>query len=121
MKKAIKIDVANQTVEMVEVDDSLESLYREIGCTCFQTIAFADNKMDYIFVDEEGLFKEDVAGFTFGEYNQPIVGNGLILGTDIESGESKDAVTPIEQIRDRVIWKTVAEILEWRRLVGFAR
>ena len=74
------------------------------GCYLSSSIHTLDN-LDTLYVDDEGLFNnddEDYKGaFYFGEYQQPLFGHGLIIGSDIE-GESKDVLSTIKSIEKAV-------------------
>jgi len=56
---------------------------------------------DGIFVDDEGLFKEQQCFFLHEDYPQPLAGKGLVLGCD-EEGESVRPHTTLEEVRQRV-------------------
>jgi hypothetical protein len=107
--KAILIDVENREVKMVEVEKGIHAIYEKINCDCF-TVVSLENE-DAIFIDDEGLLKlSETSKFFFIEgYHQPLAGNGLILGTD-EEGESVDAKSSLEDIKNRVRFLTIQEV-----------
>lgn len=112
--KAIKIDVANQTISQVSIQDYTE-IYNQIGngCNLFCCpIQYPNN--DVLYCDDEALLRDDLQGcFSFPDFNYPIVGNAIILGSDDE-GDSQDAKTEIFELQNKIIWgnKIVAEL--WR-------
>ena len=114
MKKGILIDVKNRTITEVEVIENeqgsqLESIYKHLGCSTFG-IANIDEKND-VYVDEEGLLFMDDNTILFQIDNgQPLVGNGLIMGYDDETGESVDTTLSVEEVTSRVKYHTAFEM-----------
>lgn len=114
--RAIKIDVVKKQVYEIEISKGLNPIYEAIGCDIFCCPVTWDNQ-DTIYADDEALLKEDAEGcFSFPDFNYPIVGNALILGTD-DMGESVDAKSSVEELQEKIIWgnKEVAE--RWRENV----
>lgn len=111
--KAIKIDVANKEILEIEIGKGLQNIYDAIGCELFCCPVTWENQ-DTLYADDEALLKDDIVGcFAFPDFNYPIVGNALILGTNDE-GESVDAKTSIAELKEKIIWgnREVAEM--WR-------
>ncbi len=110
MVKAIKIDVASQTIYEVEVaSDGLQGMYDAIGNGCDMVqigMNFAPSihqqHGDSMWVDEEGLFRPIIGGFTLGSAENPYCGNALIFG-NVEHPEGGlifcDVTLPIEILR----------------------
>lgn len=116
MKKALKIDVVNQTVTHILIDD-IDDIYKAIGngCEIFCCPINFDNG-DTLYADDESLLRENVEGcFMMSNWNYAIVGNAIILGTD-EEGESIDCKYSPMDIYQEIIWgdKLVAE--EYRKV-----
>jgi hypothetical protein len=112
--KAIKIDVANQKISQVNISDYKE-IYSQIGngCNLFCCPVQWENN-DVLYADDEALLQESLEGcFAMPDFNYPIVGNAIILGTDDE-GESIDVKTKIAELQEKIIWgnKQAAEL--WR-------
>ena len=109
--KGILIDVENEQIKFVEVGKDIDAIYEQINCDCFTVINIEND--DVIYVDDEGLFKlnEDSKFFYLEGSHQPIVGNGLILGTDDE-GDSVDAKSKLEDIKDRITFLTIQDMQE---------
>ena len=113
MVKAIKIDVASQTVYEIEVaSEGLQGMYDAIGNGCDMVqigMNFATPRNqrygDSMWVDEEGLFRPIIGGFTLGNIEQPFCGNALIFG-NVESPdggqEFSDFTLPIDILRQHV-------------------
>lgn len=111
MKKALKIDVVNQTVTSIMIDD-IKDIYEEIGngCNLFCCPVEFENG-DTLYNDDESLLRENVEGcFLMDNWSYAIVGNAIILGTD-EEGESVDCKSYPMDIYKEIIWgdKKVAE------------
>lgn len=94
----ILIDPKARSIREVEIkkdeDGScLTDMYRELNCEC---VDVAPGVMSYLpghpeddlWFDDEGVFREDDCGaFILSELFTPIIGRGLILGSD-KSGNS---------------------------------
>jgi hypothetical protein len=66
-------------------------------------------EQDDIYVDEEGLYRTENYNngfFMFEGMKEPISGNGLILGIDHETGETKDTTLSVEYVREKVEFLT---------------
>lgn len=117
MRKAIKIDVEAQSVYHVEIGDSYTDIYPEIGngCSTFCIPMTFENE-DSMFADDESLLRFDdiKGGFYFNDWNYPIVGNTIILGTD-EDGESVDCKTTIEEIQRQINFIDVESAQRWAK------
>lgn len=116
MKKALKIDVVNQTVTNITIND-LDDIYKQIGngCELFCCPVSFENG-DTLYADDESLLRENVEGcFLMDNWSYAIVGNAIILGTDDE-GESIDCKSSPMDIYKELIWgnKEVAE--EYRKV-----
>jgi len=104
MKKAIKINVIEKSFDNVMVD-SLHSYYKEIGngCDTF-CVAVTFENQDSIYCDDNGLYAENIGGFVMKGLSSPLVGNAVIVGTNIETGDSVDAKTSIEWLKENIIF-----------------
>ena len=93
--RAIKINVENQTVTVIDIENTLDAIYEAIGneCTTFTSpISYANG--DTMYCDDESLLRpETIQGaFMYPDWNYPIVSNAIIIGTD-DMGNSVDAVS----------------------------
>lgn len=90
--KAILIDPDTQTVAVCEHDGGLESLYKLLDCQSIEAPIQYDNN-DIMYCDEESWLhisdSDNLSGFMFPNWRYPILGRGLIVGTDDE-GEDVD-------------------------------
>jgi hypothetical protein len=108
MEKGILIDVVNRSVTEVMVTkdnngSSLPSMYGHLRCEMIEVVSFFEQ--DDIYVDEEGLYRTENYNngfFMFEGMKEPISGNGLILGIDHETGETKDTTLSVEYVREKV-------------------
>lgn len=95
--KAILIDADNQEVKDVELEPRLDNIYKQLGnnCDCFTCVNLHDG--DVMYVDDEGLLKDNVLnGFFYG--NSPwYAGNGLVIGTN-RTGDSADTKLSADDI-----------------------
>jgi hypothetical protein len=110
--KALKIDVVNKTITEVELSHTKE-LYEIIanGCHTFCAPIEFENS-DTLFADDEALLQSNLEGcFMFPDWNYPIVGNAVILGTD-EEGDVCDAKSKADELLETIIFgnKEVAEM-----------
>lgn len=109
MIKCIKIDVNNKVVSEVEIQDNIQHIYNQLECDMFEVVRV--DRVNDIYVDEEGLLKlnEDTKFFVYGEYPQPIVGHGLIMGHD-DKGNSISTTLTVEEVKEKVKFLTLFEV-----------
>lgn len=114
--KAILIDSTNRKLTPIDLDENKDSLLEEYfelignGCQCIDApYQFNDNEM--LLVDDEGVFSNAKSGFKFPDWHYPVVGNGIIVGVDNETGDSTSITSPIEAFNN-IIWCDEAEIQE---------
>ena len=98
--KAILIDTVNRTVTEVDAK-GLQDYYRLLNCEMIEVAIHLGNE-DVIYVDEEGLFKQGTSYFTFKGAHQPFKGNGIVVGTDNDSGETIDCKSDLDTIKRSV-------------------
>ena len=104
MKKAIKINSELQTLEFVTLGNDYKEIYPIIGekCTMFACPIIFDND-DTMYVDDDGMFQGYKYGFMMRDWQYPILGNAVILGTDDE-GDSVDAKSLIEDFKGELVF-----------------
>jgi hypothetical protein len=98
--KAILIDPFKRTVSEVDWNGDYHHIYQLTDCDTFD-VARINAKGDGIFVDDEGLFKEEQAFFVYNGYGNPLAGKGLILGSDREGESVKPHVT-LKEVQEKV-------------------
>jgi hypothetical protein len=100
MMQAILINPFDKTVEEIEYSGDWKDISSLLECDLFTTVYFNETT-DSVFVDDEGLYVEDQAFFTFGDCPQPLAGRGLILGCN-DDGDSVDCETTLEEAKAMV-------------------
>lgn len=106
--KAILIDSEKQEVKEIVISD-LKSIYAGISTEknkvhCVDVV-YIDNKQNFIYVDDEGLLKENTV-FSFN--NGVLAGNGIVSKTD-QDGDTTDTDWTAEEVQKFVKWKTNEE------------
>jgi hypothetical protein len=100
--RAILIDVKNQVIKEVEHDDTLDNIYELVDCRLFDVCSI--DSVNSIFLDDEGLLRNDVRMFDYftKDLKYRIAGNGLILGLDVETGESISTTLNLDEVKNNV-------------------
>jgi hypothetical protein len=113
MKKALLINPAEQTVSVIEIND-YKDIYKFIGngCTCFSAPVSLDND-DTFYCDDEGLYHEIHGGIMMENWAYPIIGNIVVQGTDMETGDSIDVKTTPEELEKQIIWVSQEKCQAW--------
>ena len=101
MKKGILIDVKAETITEVEVGD-YKDIQKKVGCNLFDVVQ-VDDKND-IYVDDEGLLSvdKDSKFFGFKGNRMKLGGNGLVLGINHNTGDSKSTTLTVEYLKERI-------------------
>lgn len=97
-KKAILINAKQGTISQVEVGEYTD-IYKHCGFDLFTTVSLGNGET--LYVDDEGLMNGTEYGFSIDGYAQPLMGNGLILGSTGD-GDSKDTAFTAEVIKGKV-------------------
>lgn len=104
--RGILIDPQAFTITEVELDpnkDRLPQIYTLLRCDTFDCVDL-DNG-DTLYVDDNGLATRSPFHFIVADCPQPLVGRGLVLGTNDE-GESISAKTTLTDLRARTTFMT---------------
>lgn len=100
--KAILIDPQSKTITDIEIGTDYREIYKVIGngCKTF-TCPIEYPNDDAMYADDEGLFNKNIGAFIAndGTWGSPIVGRAVILGTDMETGESQDCKSTAEELK----------------------
>lgn len=104
--KVILIDPKARTVmgalwRLDQGESFLDLCYSWIGCDLVD-VANTDDGLD-LWVDDEGLMKEDRDFFEIDGYPQPLTGRAVLTGHDGQ-GETISAPLQSSQVKDRVLW-----------------
>ncbi len=97
--RGILIDAEHCTIREVEFENTLESYYWLLDCTCIIAPSY-DGKHDVI-IDDEGLLNGKSNFFELPE-QEPYAGNGLIVGVDPSHGDWKSHSLSVASIRSQV-------------------
>jgi hypothetical protein len=102
MIKVIVIDPFKNEIREDSYDGSLEGLYKLGNFELFDVGPTFENG-DSVYVDDEGLLKDNQEFFVMAGYQQPLAGIGVVIGTD-EEGESVDCKSSLEEIKNKVMF-----------------
>lgn len=106
--RSFLIDPFKQEITEVEYSGDIEQIYQLTDCQTFDCARIRNG--DGIFVDDEGLYAEDVRFFWHEDYIQPLAGKGMVIGCDMETGESAPAKTTLNELLDKVRWVTPIKV-----------
>jgi len=104
--KALIIDPFLQNIyEKMFTKGDITQIQEAVGGNYFTSAGTFDN-FDVLFVDDEGLFKDDQKFFTLLELNsQPLAGVGVVMGGDREIGETEDVKISEVDLALKVEWQ----------------
>jgi hypothetical protein len=94
--KAILINAKDKTITEVTIE-TYKDIYKFCGFDLFTCVQM-DAKGNTLYVDDEGLLNGTDFGFIVKGYDQPLMGNAIILGTNRRNGESEDTSLTTEQV-----------------------
>ena len=103
--KAFLIDPYAMTVTEVQYGGDYNEIYKLTDCDIFTCVTFNEHE-DSIFIDDEGLINGKEQAFfrvvdTPRGPSYPLVGKGLVLGTN-EEGESVEPKVTLEQLKKQI-------------------
>jgi hypothetical protein len=103
--KAFLIDPYAMTVTETTYSGNYNEIYGKIDCSIFTCVTFNDEE-DTVFIDDEGLVNGKEQAFfriidTPRGDTYPLVGKGLVLGTD-EDGESVEPKITLEKLKKQI-------------------
>jgi Domain of unknown function (DUF3846) len=115
--QAILIDVEARSVRAV-THDGLADLQSMVGGSI--ATAWASERGDVVFVDDEGLFKVKKGFFRIRGVDQPMAGNGVMVGPDRYDAHGEylgnDAPTlTLAQVAALVRFMTRAQVDAWAK------
>lgn len=102
------VDVENEEFEVLEIEDTLDSFYSILKCSCIDIVVrhvgTKNKRMFNIVCDDEGLFKDPQKISAIDNLGNPqLVGNIFITGyTDEEGNLTSLSPDSIEYIRRRI-------------------
>lgn len=98
--RAIFIDTNNRTVEEFNHNGDYQDIQKKIGCDCFTCVGLENGET--VYVNDNGLYEEDNFFFMPDAYPTPLAGNAVILGCDMNTGESRDTALDVDEIANKV-------------------
>lgn len=108
--KAILIDSTNREVREVEIRKELKDIYAVMDVSMIEVATYLPNG-DCIYCDGEGLFGMDADSVFFDvNAHQPFIGNGLVVGTNHNTGSTVSAKSTADEIRNLVTFKSLGEV-----------
>lgn len=110
MTKALLIDAGNQTITEVEVN-GLRDMQQFVGGYIEAAYFWEDRTV--LYVDEEGLLKAQDQFFRISvRPDQPLAGNGLLVGSDAE-GENADVTLSLAEVIPMVEFLDRRKVAAW--------
>lgn len=121
MPRAYFIDAARRTIEAIEVahgSGMLADARRLIGG--YIDIAHVWPSGDVLYVDDEGLLKSPTVGFRFALRldDQPLAGNGIIVGREIEGGAAAHHPGGYTTADPRITREQLVPLVTFVRFIG---
>lgn len=116
--KVILIDPKAKSITETNIGKSLQDIYKAMECEMIEAPLNYPNG-DTMYCDEEAWlhFKEEEdAGFMFHDWNYPILGKSIIVGTNNE-GDSVDCKSSVEDFKN-VIWVSAFEMSVFGTEIG---
>ena len=116
--RAILVNAYTRTITEVMIEEGTHPIYKELSkdaapvsdFTCVDLSVNADGITQTAYVDGEGMFTQTEFIYFKGAPH-PLAGSALILGTDMENGESASASLTIDEVRDMVQFMSQIEVL----------
>lgn len=103
--KAFKIDVIKREVIEIRIKSDYKEWQREIGngCSMVTTCGISFSGTNDLIIDDEGLFKKQDGGFTYKDWQSPVLGNALVIGCD-KHGDTTDVTCTKEDIQKGLLF-----------------
>ena len=99
--QAYLIDPFTKTITEVEYSGDIQDIYRLIEAKPFDCARF-NAEGDVVFVDDNGLLNVPFHFFQVEGYPQPLAGKGLVLGCNMDTGESAPPFVGLEWLQNNV-------------------
>jgi hypothetical protein len=99
--KAIFINSETREITYIDNAGDLGSLYLTLNCDMVQIGDFNQTNGDTLWVDEEGLLKEQKYGFVYK--TKEFVGSGVIYGSNI-GGDNVSARSTIDDVAAELLF-----------------
>jgi hypothetical protein len=109
MSKKIRIIVIDPHLKTIcesEIENTLKGLQHAIDNNNIELVYL--DKPNIMYVDDEGLFKENQQFFLYNR--RPFAGKAIVLGDDPKNGNTVGTKSTILEIASHVEFRTVTEI-----------
>ncbi len=110
--RAILIDASKNAIKEVEIDESIESVYKTMEAEIIE-VGFYINGTDCCYIDEEGRINGTKTRFMYD--GQIFAGNGLIVGTTKE-GDNDSCAISLEKVKELISFPVFKHITWVKRL-----
>jgi len=98
--KALLLNVSENTITEIVIKDYTD--ISKFGKFDIFTTVGVNAEGDTLYVDDEGLINGTTAGFTYDGYDSPLMGNAVLLGTNRNTGDSKDVTMTAAEFAAKV-------------------
>jgi len=102
--RAILIDPVEKTVTEISFAGGLDAMYAVLNCS---SVELAPHRLpggkNFLYVDEEGLFKEGTGSYVIYGAPAPYVGRGLIVGASAKGSDIATKLS-IEVARELIVF-----------------
>ena len=117
MNKGFLINSVNKTITEVQVGD-YKDIQSKIGCRCFDVVSIDDD--NDVYVDDEGLLSIDDNSkfFGFKGHDIRLCGNGVVLGINQKTGDSKDCTITKEWLNENIVFFELNDCIPYLERVG---
>lgn len=102
---AILIDPSDQSISRVEYNGEITDLYSLIDCRMFTVVSVTEDHD--LFLDDEGMYREDQSYFMVNGYPQPLAGKAVMLGHDGKGGTIEATESVLNVARNIVFGRPV--------------
>jgi len=117
--RGILINAYTRSITEVAIPTGTDPIYKELSkdatnpVDCFTCVDIAedpDGMIQTLFVDDNGMFMQ-TQFFKISNHSTPLAGNALLLGTDMENGESISTSMSIDEVRKHVEFLSRIQVL----------
>lgn len=115
--KTILIDPIKKSVEYIDYNGDYQLIYKIIGCETFSCPIMFDDE-DALYIDDEGLFKDQKGGVMMGDFPYALLGKMIIIGTDNE-GASRDVQNSLEYYINQITWLNEDQVETYKNKLGY--
>lgn len=104
--RGILIDPVEKTVTEIETAGDLDALYALLDCTTVERVSLGAGQD--LWIDEEGLLKDEPGPFFAFEHNddRPLCGRGVVLSHD-GGGDTIGTKLALEAIENLIVWPDI--------------